>query len=216
MEKQLKTKICGLKFKANLEEVIKLEPDYVGFIFYTESPRYVGNLWEASMLNILPDTITAVAVTVDMPVKDAEKLAKWTDIKTFQLHGSENADYCSYLQDAGITVIKALPVSNRNLLEKQARQFAFSADYLLLDTPSATFGGTGQKFDWKLLNNLEIELPWFLSGGLDAESVKNMETTGFNEMFYGLDANSKLEVSPGNKSVELCQAFLYEARKIKI
>jgi len=200
----MKIKVCGLKYPGNISDVVTLNPDYVGFICYAPSPRYATEL-NTEILDALPGTIYKTAVFVN---EDAETVAKLIDNYKFdaiQLHGNESPEFCDVFKDK-VTVIKAFGL-DKNFDFEQLKQFADSVDFFLFDTKTDKHGGSGLTFDWSLLDNYTLDIPFFLSGGLSPENLAEVKAIK-HAQFYGVDLNSKFEVEPGLKDItKLKEAF---------
>jgi phosphoribosylanthranilate isomerase len=201
-----KLKICGMREPGNIAGVVKLQPDYMGFIFYPGSKRYVADLPQA-VLKELPKGIKATGVFVDEDLEEVIRLANTYELAALQLHGSESPDYCLQLKQAlpGVEVIKAFGVNN---------EFEFSTlqsynevvDYFLFDTQTEGHGGSGKVFDWGLLDSYTGNKPYFLSGGIGpehAEALRNID----DERLYAVDINSRFELEPGLKDLERLKEF---------
>lgn len=195
----------------NIREVAKLSPDYLGLIFYAKSPRYVDSDKASAILNALPKKAEIVGVFVNETLPVVIEKCTLFEIRTVQLHGNESPEYCSELKELGFTVIKAFGINE---------QFDFSllapykscSDYFLFDTKSKAHGGTGQKFDWRLLRDYDNDLPLFLSGGIgpsDAEEILSINKLNL----FALDLNSKFETEPGIKNTDALGNFITTIRK---
>ena len=204
---KLKLKICGMKFAANIAAVASLQPDYLGFIFYGQSPRFISDV-SAELIKYIPSEIKTVGVFVNEDLEVVKKKVNLYQLKAVQLHGNEAPGYCADLKSTfgGIEVIKAFGVDE---------EFDFSildvyndvVDYFLFDTKTKAHGGSGKTFDWKILENYELNKAYFLSGGIDLEhaaAIKQIE----DSRLYALDINSRFEVEPGVKDVEKVKAFI--------
>jgi phosphoribosylanthranilate isomerase len=200
----MKIKICGLKHPDNIKAIAGFAPDYMGFIYYAPSPRYAAGL-QTETLAALPETITKTAVFVN---EDAETIAKLTDTYNFdaiQLHGNESAEFCSAFKDK-VTIIKAFGV-DQDFDFEQLNEFAGSVDYFLFDTKTDKLGGSGKTFDWTVLDNYKLDIPFFLSGGLSLENLEEVKVIK-HPQFYGVDLNSRFEIEPGLKDInKLEKAF---------
>lgn len=200
----LKIKVCGMRDPQNILQVSDLWPDYMGFIFYPKSPRYVSDLNER-LFNLLPH-IKKTAVFVNSSMEEAQSLINRYQFDAVQLHGSESAEYCQTLQKANIEVIKAFGIGeafNWSLL----KPYLDCVDYFLFDTYTNEHGGSGKTFDWSVLKDYQYEKPYFLSGGIGPENIENALSIQ-DERLYGLDLNSKFEDSPGLKNIELLKTVL--------
>lgn len=196
-----------MKFAANIAAVASLQPDYLGFIFYGQSPRFISDV-SAELIKYIPSEIKTVGVFVNEDLEVVKKKVNLYQLKAVQLHGNEAPGYCADLKSTfgGIEVIKAFGVDE---------EFDFSildvyndvVDYFLFDTKTKAHGGSGKTFDWKILENYELNKAYFLSGGIDLEhaaAIKQIE----DSRLYALDINSRFEVEPGVKDVEKVKAFI--------
>ena len=200
----LAIKICGMKFSENILAVADLKPDFMGFIFYTKSPRYAEPL-DISVLNSLPESIKKIGVFVNEDIEDILTIVYKYNLDGVQLHGSENVDVCKKLKDTGLLVIKAFPVTDANNF-KVTKAYEGVCDYFLFDTKTDAYGGSGLKFNWNILNMYKGKTPFLLSGGIapdDEEAILKIE----HPKFAGIDLNSKFEVKPGLKNIELLREF---------
>lgn len=197
--KALKWKVCGLKDAGNIEEVLSLEPDYIGFIFYEQSPRYVGNLSSGFAASIA--SAKKVGVFVNAEVEMIEKAIAEYGLDAVQLHGEEEVSVCKHLKNSGLEVLKAFGISpafDWSVLDG----YVPVVDYFLFDTKHCAYGGSGQVFDWSLLKSYRHDVPYFLSGGLDVHHIGELLQIEDNR-FYAVDVNSRFEISPGMKDVAL-------------
>ena len=200
----MKIKVCGLKHPGNISEVAALEPDYVGFICYAPSPRYATEL-NSEILDALPEPIYKTAVFVNEDAEIIQKLVDSYNFDAIQLHGNESPYFCKEFKDK-VTVIKAFGIGEGFDFER-LKQFADSVDYFLFDTKTDIHGGSGQTFDWSLLDNYKMDIPFFLSGGLSLENLEEIKAIK-HPQFYGVDFNSKFELEPGLKDInKLKKAF---------
>jgi phosphoribosylanthranilate isomerase len=201
----LKIKVCGMKFTANREAVEKLPVDFLGFIFYPKSKRFVGENTEPGLFNSVK---TKVAVFVDENAFEILGLAKNFGFDYVQLHGKENPKTCQLLKNQDLKVIKAFNL-NEDFDFTVLKSFEKSVDYFLFDTKTDLPGGSGKKFNWEILGKYQGKVPFFLSGGIgpeDAEAIKILE----HLQLYGIDLNSGFEDVPGMKNIESLNRFLAE------
>ena len=180
----------------NIEDVAAFEPDFMGFIWASKSPRYVG---EEFKIPALPKTTKAVGVFVDASVEKMADLARKAGFEWIQLHGQESANDILKLKSLGLKVIKAISVSNENdLLACEGEPDSF-----LFDTKKGEqVGGTGMAFDWTMLQAYKKSIPFILAGGLGEENVAEAVSLSAQFPIYALDFNSKLESMPGVKDIE--------------
>ena len=153
----MRIKICGMTSPQNLEQVGALGPDYVGYIFYPASKRYVGERPDPALFQIPGPEIQKVGVFVNESLSFVLGAFESYHLPLFQLHGDEKPDYCRRLVEEGVPVIKALDAgADKSRLE----EYRGLVQCFLFDTPGKGYGGTGQKFDWELLKNIPPELPF--------------------------------------------------------
>lgn len=206
----MKIKICGMKIPENIRAVAALQPDLMGFIFYPKSPRYAEPL-DIATLNALPKSIKKIGVFVNEDLEDILTIATKYDLDGVQLHGTELVEMCKELRKAGFIVIKAFPIAEAYNF-KVTKAYEGTCDYFLFDTKTDAYGGSGVKFKWEMLNEYVGETSFLLSGGIaadDAEAILKIE----HPKLAGIDLNSKFEVKPGLKNVELLSGFLKEIGK---
>lgn len=197
-------KICGMKYPSNIHAVADLHPDFMGFIFYPKSPRYAEPL-DMETLNALPKSIKKIGVFVNEDLEDILTIVYKYNFDGVQLHGSENMDVCKKLKETGLLVLKAFPIADASNF-KVTKTYEGVCDYFLFDTKTDTYGGSGVKFDWSILNEYKGEMPFLLSGGIasdDADAILKIE----HPKFAGIDLNSKFEVSPGLKDIQKLKKF---------
>lgn len=199
-------KICGMVESENIMAVAELRPDIIGFIFYPRSPRFAGELLKAEILSILPPGIRKAGVFVNADFITIMDTVRKYSLDIIQLHGIETPDLCRRIKDTGTEVIKVFNIS-RNIDFKTVEQFIPYADYFLFDTTTENHGGSGKKFDWKLLDRYEKEHPFFLSGGITpTDSDKILGIT--HHAFHGIDLNSRFEIKPGLKDINKLKEFI--------
>jgi phosphoribosylanthranilate isomerase len=195
-----------MRNKENNAQLIELPIDYIGFIFYDKSPRFVGTQIDPAIIELIPPQIQKVGVFVNSPLNETISIAENNQIDFLQLHGSETPEYCNKLQDRGFSIIKSFKAENEGL-QKKLEEYRFSCNYYLFDTPTKNFGGSGEKFDWTILKSMKIYLPFFQSRGNsleDAKSLQNIKLQGH----HAIDLNSRFETSPGIKNIELIRNFI--------
>lgn len=194
----MKIKVCGLRDIENIKAVAALNPDFVGFIFYGPSPRFVGQTDEETLDNI-PLTICKTAVFVNETAENIDNLIDKYGFGAIQLHGNEDAQFCSLFKNK-LTVIKAFGV-DENFDFGQLNEYVDSVDFFLFDTKTSQHGGSGKTFDWTILDRYQLKIPFFLSGGLSPDNIDEVKKIN-HPQFYGVDLNSKFETAPGLKNIE--------------
>ena len=196
-----------MKFTGNREEVEKLPVDLLGYIFYPPSKRYVGENPQEGLFN---SGKPKVGVFVDENAFEILGLAKNLGFEWVQLHGKENPKTCMLLKNQGLKIIKAFSVDESVQFHK-TKPFERIVDYFLFDTKSNLPGGSGKKFDWKILNTYKGNTPFLLSGGIkpeDAEEIKKID----HLQLAGVDLNSGFEDEPGLKNIEKLTTFIEELK----
>jgi phosphoribosylanthranilate isomerase len=228
----MQLKICGLKHPVNVHQLLTLEPDYIGFIFYKKSPRYVGEVDDLAWVRELSGPTEKVGVFVNEAVEMMENTAEAFRLQVVQLHGEESPEACKTLKMSGLEVWKAFGVDEDFDFEKTTA-YADCCDKFLFDTKGKNRGGNGVAFDWALLKHYKGDTPFVLSGGIGPLPLTPKgEPTDFqlselqklwgsdNSVSVGsplgarvlsvLDINSRFEIEPGLKDVELIKKFKHE------
>lgn len=205
----MKLKVCGMRKPENIDALMeRVNPDFVGFIFYPKSPRYFLN-----GMGIIPESVPSekrTGVFVNATKMEILKTAGKLQLRNIQLHGDESPEFCEEIMDEGFLVIKALGIKNAADLAKSGN-YLNSCDFLLFDTKSETYGGTGTKFNWQVLENYSSKLPFFLSGGIDLMDVQSITNTKVKP--HAIDINSRFEDAPGEKNISNILAFKKELSK---
>lgn len=204
-------KICGLTTLEDARFAAGALADFLGFIFYPDSPRYIDPAKAGAIINWLEGP-QKVGVFVNQPLDDVNSIAKQTGIDMVQLHGNESPDYCSLVEKPVIKVFHITNEKNAEQLKDEIKPYLDRVDYLLFDSKTdELWGGTGQTFDWSILNDIKKEKPFFLSGGLHPgnvdEAVRAVQPTG-------IDLSSGLEDSPGLKDFDKVEQFFDVMRDI--
>lgn len=204
----MKLKICGMKYQDNITKVANLQPDYLGFIFYENSSRYFeGDIPE------LPKEIKKVGVFVNAESDYIVSKVKKHGLDVIQLHGSESVDFCNELKQTllnhPIEIIKVFSIKDQFNFDT-LKPYETVCDYFLFDTKGKLPGGNGYVFNWEILNNYPSTKPYFLSGGIGLDELKNIHAftkTTASKYCYAIDVNSKFEDKPGLKNLEKLQEF---------
>ena len=198
----MKIKVCGMLKNQNVEKLVKLKPDYVGFIFYINSPRFAGKNTPA-----LPDGIKKTGVFVNSQFEFIKKTIKKHSLQSVQLHGDETPDFCRLIKSLGVEVIKAINIID-NYDFKKLLPYQKFCNYFLFDTKGKLPGGNGYAFDWEILKDYTLNTPFFLSGGIGPEHVSKIKKLlKTNLPIYAIDINSKFETKPGFKKIEIIEDF---------
>ena len=194
-------KVCGLKDPDQVALISK-NVDFVGFIFYPKSKRYTD--YSSPSFGAKK---TGVFVNEDSQF--VIRTAQLQKLDAVQLHGEEKPEECAEIYGQ-IKVIKAFGIHEGFDFEI-LRSYENHVDYFLFDTSSPSKGGSGKQFDWTILQNYHGEKPFFLSGGISPESIHAIQNFK-HPSFIGLDLNSRFEIEPGKKDIELLNTFLNEIR----
>lgn len=188
----------------NIAGIAASGPDFMGFIFYSKSSRYVGPLFDLD--SIVPYSIKKAGVFVNELPNRVIETSQTVHLDIAQLHGNESPEYCRQIQQAGLTVFKAFAIGE-SFDFKILEDYRESCHFFLFDTKGQLPGGTGHKFNWQLLNNYQMEIPFFLSGGIRPEDLSSIQQI-YHPSLYGVDINSGFEVSPALKDVSKVQQFI--------
>ncbi|WP_228430007.1 phosphoribosylanthranilate isomerase [Chryseobacterium binzhouense] len=216
---QPKLKVCGLTKLNQIKELIDLKIDYLGFIFYEKSPRYVLNHLSLKQISEINHQ-GKVGVFVNEELEKIIKISEQANLNFIQLHGDETEDFISELRkklNSEIKIIKVIRIGSEKTEVKSEIKKVFDSaqtdnhqpktiNYLMFDTDSKAFGGTGKTFDWNILNEIEIPISYFLSGGISLENINELST--INHQPIALDINSKFEIEAGNKDLEKIKEFI--------
>jgi phosphoribosylanthranilate isomerase len=208
----MKLKVCGLTQIDQIHELISIETDFLGFIFYEKSPRYVLNhlsLEDISKINHQGK----IGVFVNEDLNTIIEIAEKSNLNFIQLHGDEDENFISELKkklNPEIGIIKVIRIGNWTLeagneIQQTINQQLKTSNYFLFDTNSKAFGGTGKQFDWNILNEIKVPIPYFLSGGISGENIDNIKI--LNQKPFALDINSRFEIGVGCKDVHKIKEF---------
>lgn len=201
----LKIKICGMQQSENIKDVATFQPDYMGFIFYPKSPRFAGGL-DPEVVAAIPTSICKVGVFVNENIENILATAFKYQLNAIQLHGNESPETCAKLRDTKLIVIKALSIASETDLEA-ASKYQENVDLLLFDTKTPLYGGSGQQYDWTILEKYHGYVPFFLSGGIGSNDTTRI-LHFHHPLLYGVDINSRFETRTGEKNIAALTAFM--------
>lgn len=228
-------KVCGMRDADNIREVSQLGVDMIGFIFYPKSPRFVQMI--SSKAGIIPD-YSEERIELAMARKTAETQKQPARVGVFvddmpqnivtrvynyrldyiQMHGNEPRETIENLRATidpdikpNIRIIKAISVSSAEDIQKY-KEYAGAVDLFLFDTKCKTVGGSGEQFDWQVLQQYDGETPFLLSGGIGPEDVERLKAFQHPKCI-GIDLNSKFEIEPALKDVEKLRKFLLKVKR---
>jgi phosphoribosylanthranilate isomerase len=145
-----------------------------------------------------------------MPYEELMRTVEDYRLDMVQLHGDEIPRYCEQVANY-ITVVKAFRLSENDPIEWMAKPYEDACDMYMFDTLGAGYGGTGKKFDWSVLKSATINKLFFLSGGIepgDEEKLREFSKEEIAKRIFGIDINSKFEISPGVKDVNKVKEFV--------
>ena len=205
----VKVKICGI---TNLEDAlnsVRAGCDALGFVFYKQSPHYITPQKAKQIIKKLPKDIIKVGVFVNAKEETIRHIAKFCGLDILQFHGNEYPEFCQRFK--GGKIIKAFRIKDKIDLLKILRYktFAYLFDTFIKSKP----GGTGRKFNWELLKDLEdIKRPIFLSGGLNEKNIKEALESVHPAW---VDVSSSVEIKPGKKDYKKIRKFIKATRKVK-
>lgn len=206
--REIKIKVCGMTDPSNIADVVMLNPQYLGFILYNKSPRYVSIKTAENLVKKIPRSIQKTGVLVDEPLENAIRIARSGIFDLLQLHGNESADYCKILS-VYIRIIKAFSVRDSlpgNLMTCQPFCTLF-----LFDTAGENFGGNGKKFDHMLLESYSLNTDYILSGGISSGDSTYLKSI-LSKRMVAVDLNSRFETKPGIKDIKQLKTFFDNIR----
>ncbi|MGC6432611.1 MAG: phosphoribosylanthranilate isomerase [Crocinitomicaceae bacterium] len=194
--KDLKVKVCGMKSSEEIQELIDSSLiDYIGFIFYPKSLRYITEVPK------LDGKFKRVGVFVNEELETIQAKINSYTLDVLQLHGNESVSEVKQLKEViQKPIFKAFGIDERFDF-KICTSYEPYVDAFLFDTKTEKYGGSGKQFDWSILQNYKGEKPFVLSGGLDEKALNELKNYSFPKM-VGVDLNSKFELSPGQKDTK--------------
>ena len=210
----MRVKVCGITLEEQLVLLPSVGATFAGFIFYPKSPRYVFHRMSPAQIK-KENSINKVGVFVNEPVEEVLRLVDACRLHMVQLHGDETPRYCEKIADY-ISVIKVFRVSETDNIAWRIRDYRDVCDMFMFDTEGAGYGGTGRKFNWEKLGEASIGKPFFLSGGIepaDAQRLQAFAATPPAKELFAIDINSKFEVAPGVKQLDLIRQFTRQLDK---
>lgn len=199
-------KLCGMRDAENIKEADALGLDWMGFIFYHRSSRYVE-----SVPDYMPVQAKRVGVFVNEDYDTIIDKVSDFGLHYVQLHGSESPELCRRLRSSDVNVIKAFSVGY-TFPADEVVLYEDSCAYFLFDTQTDSYGGSGQQFNWQVLKDYRGDTPFLLSGGIglsDAEELLRFE----HPRLSGIDINSRFETAPALKDITLIKQFLKQIKQ---
>ena len=213
MNNLFEIKVCGINDKKSMNTALKYKVNYIGLVFYPNSPRNISINQSRELLQSRNKTTKIVALTVDPNDDFLFEIKNEIKPDYIQLHGNENPNRCRYIKNIlDIPIIKGINVKNKLNLMQLTTDFEDICDILLLDAPSENLpGGNGKKFDWDILKDFKSKKKWMLAGGLNIENIeKAVEIT----KAPAIDISSGLEIIKGIKDPKLIENFIIKCKEL--
>ena len=212
----MRIKVCSLTQMEQIQTLDDLGVEFVGFMFYPKSPRYLGNLLSPEEVRKARWKTNKVGIFVNPSYEEVMRAVDAYGLHMVQLHGDETPKFCERISEQ-LETIKAFRVGPEDNIEWKVRNYSGACDLFLFDTAGIQYGGSGRKFDWALLGEVQLAKPFILSGGIGPEDVENIR--GFRSRpsggnLFAIDVNSKFEVQPGVKNMENLEPFIEAVHKI--
>ena len=213
MNNLFEIKVCGINDEISMNTAHKCKVDYVGLVFYPNSPRNISINLSRELVKSRNKTTKIVALTVDPKDDFLNEIKKIINPDYIQLHGNENSRRCLDIKHKiNIPLIKGINVKNKIDLVRKNREFEDICDILLFDAPSEALpGGNGKKFDWNILKDFKSKKKWMLAGGLNIENIENaIDIT----KAPAIDISSGLEIRKGLKDPKLIEDFVTKCKSL--
>ena len=213
MNNKFEIKICGINDEISMNAAINCKANYIGLVFYQNSPRNVSFNLCKKILKLRNKFSKIVALTVNPKDDLLIEIKKIVKPDYIQLHGNESPKRCINIKKKiNIPLIKGINVKNKVHLFRTTKEFEDICDILLLDAPSETLpGGNGKKFDWNILKGFKSKKKWMLAGGLNIENIeKAIEIT----KAPAIDISSGLEIIKGVKDPKLIENFILKCKEL--
>ena len=213
MNNLFEIKVCGINDQISMNTALKFKVDYIGLVFYPNSPRNISIKQSMQLLISRNKTTKIVALTVDPEDDFLLEIKNKVKPDFIQLHGNESPKRCEDIKkNLNIPLIKGINVQNKLNLIQLTTDFEDICDILLLDAPSENLpGGNGKKFDWNILKDYKSRNKWMLAGGLNIENIKKaIDIT----RAPAIDISSGLEIMKGVKDPKLIENFMIKCKKL--
>jgi phosphoribosylanthranilate isomerase len=206
MSVRTRVKLCGMTRVDDALAAARLGADAIGLIFAPSSPRRVSIAQAASIACVMPPFVTRVALFLDQPAAEIERVLAEVPVDLVQFHGREDAAFCRRFHKPWIKVVPMLDVDD---VAAFAARYPDAAGFLLDSHRAGAAGGTGTTFDWDRAR-AALDRPILLAGGLTPENVHEAVT---RVRPWAVDASSGVESSPGIKEHARMKAFIDEVRR---
>jgi len=214
----MRVKVCGMTRLDQIRQLDEWGVEFAGLIFYPKSPRFIKK-FHLSAIDLKREkmNINRVGVFVNATLDEILKTVDAWRLQMVQLHGDESPKFCEQVSNH-ITTIKAFRVGPDENVEWKAYPYVEFTDMYMFDNgwtgnlpqdKAVAYGGTGHQFDWSILDNVRINKPFFLSGGINPEDGQRVKEFGEQHKdFFAADINSRFEISPGVKDMEKVKQFI--------
>lgn len=209
----MRVKVCGMTQLEQIDRLSDIGATFAGMIFYPKSPRYVLRHLTTAQIK-KENRVNKVGVFVNASTDHVLQMVDECRLHMVQLHGDESPKYCEKIADY-ISVVKAFRLSDNDHIEWMIKPYMGVCDMFLFDTEGAGYGGTGKKFNWKVLEGSIIGKPFFLSGGIqpdDTDKLKAFALEPVANALFAIDINSKFEISPGVKDMDKVAKFIQDLK----
>lgn len=210
----MRIKVCGMTDANQVHKLDELGVEFCGFIFYPKSPRFIFRHCAAEDIKKIKGKINKVGVFVNAGFEEVVRIVDDCGLYLVQLHGDETPRECEKISSY-ITTIKAFRLTDDDNILWKVKDYQDVVDMYLFDTEGVGYGGTGKKFNWEKLRGLNLKKPFFLSGGIqpgDVQSLKQFANDPVAKDLFAIDINSKFEIVPGLKSMDMVRAFVHQIK----
>ena len=211
---KLDIKICGLKTEEAVDHAVRLGATHVGFIFFQKSPRHIEPADAGRLADRVRGQAKIVSVSVDADDDELDEIVDLIRPDILQLHGKESPDRCLTIKAVrGLPIMKAISVQNADDLKRIDAYDGIANRFLLDAKPpkgSNLPGGNGVSFDWNLLAELDPNIDYMLSGGLNKDNIAEALRIAHP---HGIDISSGVESSPGVKDLAMMDEFFASVRR---
>ncbi len=210
----MRIKVCGMTDLQQMHQLGELGVEFAGMIFYHKSPRFILRYLTGEIVKRAKLKVYKVGVFVNASYDEIMNHVENFGLDMVQLHGDESPRFCEQVSSY-IQTIKAFRIAEDDNIQWKIKDYFDSCDMYMFDTMGAGYGGTGKKFDWNMLKDVNIGKPFFLSGGIeptDAAAVKEFAKEPVAKDLFALDVNSRFEETQGVKDMKLVKKFVEEVR----
>jgi phosphoribosylanthranilate isomerase len=209
----MRIKVCGMTGLEQIRALDAMGVEFAGLIFYPKSPRFVKR-FHLSAIDLKREKlqINRIGVFVNAEADEILRTVDEWRLHMVQLHGDESPKFCEHISN-NITTVKAFRIGPDENIDWKIHPYREVTDMFLFDTVGVSYGGTGQQFDWSLLEKATIRKPFFLSGGIGPEDATRLKTfAASHKDLFAADVNSRFERSPGVKDMQLLQNFVQQVK----